>query len=254
MVMTVSFEWSNLSPLTWIFSLACGMLAGITKAGLMGLNSLVVLIMANLFGGRASTGVVLPINIIADILAVHYYNHHARWKYVVRFMPWILLGIMAGLLVGNFISDDLFKKILAGTVFAGIAVMTRQDIGEQSVTVPEGWWFPMVLGISGGFATMVGNVGGPLMWLYLLAMRLPKYNLIGTASCLFVLVGLSKIPLHVIFWKTVTLKTMAFDLLMAPAIVGGFYFGIRIVRAIPDKPYRILILASTLASTLLLLK
>ena len=59
---------------------------GLAKAGLKGIDMLNVTIMAIVFGGKASTGIVLPLLCIADIGAVLYYNRHAQWKYFWKIM------------------------------------------------------------------------------------------------------------------------------------------------------------------------
>ena len=111
----------------------------------------------------------------------------------------------------------------------------------------------MLLGLAGGFATMIGNAAGPVMAMYLLAMRIPKFTYIGTGAWFFFLVNLFKVPLHVVFWKTITLKTVSFNLMMAPAIIFGVFLGIQIVKIIPEKLYRVLVIGTTIVSAFLLL-
>jgi hypothetical protein len=41
----------------------------------------------------------------------------------------------------------------------------------------------------GGFTTMIGNAAGPVMAVYLLSMRLPKYSFVGTSAWFFLLVN-----------------------------------------------------------------
>jgi uncharacterized protein len=66
-----SFGFSNSG---WIIALICGFLIGTAKAGVAGTGLLIVPIMAIVFGGKASTGIVLPMLITADVFAVRYYN------------------------------------------------------------------------------------------------------------------------------------------------------------------------------------
>ena len=124
---------------------------------------------------------------------------------------------------------------------------------RQNVSIPDHWWFAMLLGLAGGFATMIGNAAGPVMAMYLLAMRIPKFTYIGTGAWFFFLVNLFKVPLHVVFWKTITLKTVSFNLMMAPAIIFGVFLGIQIVKIIPEKLYRVLVIGTTIVSAFLLL-
>jgi hypothetical protein len=126
--------------------------------------------------------------------------------------------------------------------------MILQDIRLKKVSIPDYWGFAGLLGLSGGFATMIGNAAGPLLSLYLLSMRLPKNIYIGTAAWFFFIVNISKVPLHIIFWKTITWESLSFNLLMVVPIIAGAVGGFYIVKLIPEKAYRIFIILSTLAS------
>jgi uncharacterized membrane protein YfcA len=112
----------------------------------------------------------------------------------------------------------------------------------------------MVLGLLGGFATMIGNAAGPVMALYLLSMRLPKNQFIGTSAWFFLIVNLSKVPLHIALWKTITWPSFLFDLLMIPVIAVGAFLGIWLVRMLPEKAYRVFVIVSTLLAAVLLLR
>lgn len=235
----------------WIIALLSGLLIGMAKAGVSGTGMMAVPIMAMVFGGKPSTGIVLPMLIIADVFAVRYYNRHATWKYIIRVMPWAIVGILIAMVVGNMISSELFKGILSVTVLSGIFLMIWQDYKKVAST-PDYWWFSSSMGLLGGFATMIGNAAGPVMSLYLLSMRIPKYNYIGTAAWFFLLVNVFKVPLHIFVWETINLNTILFNLILAPIIILGVFIGIKIVKIIPEKPYRVLVIGTTLVSALLL--
>jgi len=230
----------------------CGLLIGMSKTGLSGVGLMVVPILANAFGGRPSVGLLLPILIFADVFAVTWYNRHAQWKHIFRLLPWALVGIVAATLVGKSISDLTFNYLLAALVIGGIGILIWRDLRSDKLRIPESRWFAGSLGLLGGFATMIGNAAGPVMALYLLSMRLPKNIFIGTGAWFFFIVNLSKVPLHVWSWKTITLNSFLLDVLMIPAIAAGAFLGIWLVRLLPEKVYRIIVIATTLLSALLL--
>lgn len=213
---------------------------------------MVVPILANAFGGRVSVGLLLPILIFADIFAVSWYNRHAEWKHILRLIPWALAGILTATLVGKNLSETNFNRLLAILVVSGIVILIWQDIRSGKIKIPQSRWFAASLGLLGGFATMMGNAAGPVMALYLLSMRLPKNSYIGTAAWFFFIVNLSKVPLHIWSWKTISLDSFLLDLVMIPAITAGAFFGIWLVRLLPEKFYRYLVIATTLLSALLL--
>jgi uncharacterized membrane protein YfcA len=241
----------NLQPYQWMIVLLCAVLIGMSKTGLSGLGLMVVPILASVFGGRPSVGMLLPLLIFADVFAVTWYHRHAEWRHVLRLLPWAFVGILSAVWTGKAISDEMFNRLLAGIVIAGIGLMIWQDVRKMK-EIPDHWWFSMVLGLLGGFATMIGNAAGPVMALYLLSMRLPKNQFIGTAAWFFFIVNLSKVPFHVLAWGTITRHSFLFDVMMIPAIAAGAFLGIWLVRLIPERAYRVFIMVSTLAAALLL--
>lgn len=244
-------EAYDLTAMQWLIVLLCALLVGMAKTGLSGVGLMVVPLLASVFGGRPSVGLLLPILVFADVFAVSYYNRHAEWKYILRLLPWALIGVGAGVLVGQVISDIVFNRLLAVVILTGIVLMILQDMRKKA-SIPDYWWFAMGLGLLGGFATMIGNAAGPIMALYLLSMRLPKNIYIGTGAWFFFIVNVFKVPFHVGIWETITVQSLLFDVLMIPAIALGALLGIWLVKFFPEKAYRLFIIATTLFSALLL--
>ena len=242
----------GLSEVQWIVAILCAVMIGMSKTGISGIGLAVVPILAALFGGRPSVGLLLPILVFADIFVVIYYNRHAEWKHIIRLMPWAIAGILIALFVGNQVSDRLFKKLIGIVVIVGIGLMIWQDLRKKQVKIPDHWGFSALLGLSGGFATMIGNAAGPILIIYLLSMRLPKNQFIGTGAWFFFIVNVLKVPLHITVWKTINLESFLFDVLMIPGIIGGAFLGIYLVKLFPERAYRIFIIGTTLVAALLL--
>ena len=78
----------------------CAILVGMSKTGVPGVSMIVVPVMAMIFGGKASTGVLLPILITADIFAVIYYHRHAAWNPLLKALPWAIVGLFLALWIG----------------------------------------------------------------------------------------------------------------------------------------------------------
>jgi len=239
--------------LQWVLLFFCAMLIGMSKVGVPGVSLIVVPTLAIIFGGKASTGILLPILIMADWFGVGYYHRHARWKYLVKLFPWAFAGIGIALWVGEVIDDVWFKNIMAIMVFLCIGLMLWKDRKRGVQFFPNSWWFAALMGILGGFATMIGNVAGPIFAIYLLAMHLPKNSYIGTGAWFFLILNLVKFPLHIFVWRTIDWESLKLDLLLLPGIALGAVAGIWLVKKIPDRTYRAFVIIVTALSALLLL-
>ena len=242
----------DLTTLQWVLLGVSGLLIGMAKTGLSGVGLMVVPILANAFGGRPSVGLLLPILIFADVFAVVWYNRHAQWKHILRLLPFAIIGILLATIVGKNISDATFNHLLAALVITGIVILIWRDLRSEKMKIPKSKWFAASLGSVGGFATMIGNAAGPVMALYLLSMRLPKNIYIGTGAWFFFIINLSKVPLHIWSWKTITAESFILDLFVIPAIAFGAFLGIWVVKLLPEKAFRIIVIATTLLSALLL--
>lgn len=251
--MTVLFSSFSLNTLDCVLIAISAMLIGMSKTGVPGVSMIVVPTLAIIFGGKQSTGVLLPILIMADVFGVIFYHRHAEWKYLLRALPWALAGLVLALWVGNMVNDEQFKRIIAITVFVSIGLMVWKDKGLKSNFVSEKWWFAAIMGVAGGFATMIGNVAGPIFAIYLLAMHLPKNSFIGTTAWFFAIVNLSKLPLQIFVWENINVQTIVIDLLVFPFIALGAWLGIMAVKRIPDHSYRWIVITITLVSAFLIL-
>ncbi|MCW8848901.1 MAG: sulfite exporter TauE/SafE family protein [Melioribacteraceae bacterium] len=240
------------TPLSWSLFIICGILIGMAKTGLSGAGLMIVPIMASVFGGKLSVGIVLPMLIFADLFAVNYYHRHANWRYILMALPWAIIGIALATIYGSNIDDDQFKAIIGIVIIIGISLMLWQDFYLKNVKIPDKWWFAALLGLSGGFTTMIGNAAGPIMSLYLLSMHLPKNIFIGTAAWFFLIVNLIKVPFHIFVWNTISINTLSLDLISVPSILIGVVIGIKLVKLFPEKYYRYFVIASTMLSALFL--
>ena len=68
----------------WITICASAVLIGMSKTGIQGVTALTVPYMAIAFGAKESTGIILPMLCMADIMAVSYFRKTADWKAVAR--------------------------------------------------------------------------------------------------------------------------------------------------------------------------
>ena len=243
----------DFSMVQWLLFAVCAIFVGMSKVGVPGISLIVVPILAIIFGGKASTGVLLPMLLMADLFGVGYYHRHAEWKYLWKLLPWAFVGVGIALWVGEVVNDEWFKNIIAILVFVCIALMLWKDRNKNKNLFPDSWWFASSMGVLGGFATMIGNVAGPIFAIYLLAMHLPKNKFIGTGAWFFLIINFSKFPLHIFVWKTINWNTLTLDILLLPGIAVGAFVGIRLVKKISDKMYRTAVIVITALSAFLLL-
>lgn len=233
----------------WLLIILSAFIIGLSKAGLKGIDMMNITIMAIVFGGKTSTGVVLPLLCAADIMAVKYYHRHAQWNHFWKLLPWMVAGILAGVYVGKDLDEVLFRKVMAVIIALTVVIMIWMEV-KKNIVIPDNKMFTASMGLISGFTTMLGNLAGAFSSIYFLAMRMTKNDFIGTAAWVFLVINLFKLPFQVIYWKNISTESLKTDLLLLPALIAGFWIGIKLVAKIKDDSYRKIVIVLTLIGAL----
>lgn len=242
---------SEISTTAWTFAFFGALVLGISKAGIKGIAIITVTFMALAFGSKQSTGLIVPMLILGDIFAVVYYNKHTQWSYIVKFLPWMILGLLIGVFVGKDMPETVFKYCMGALILGTVLMMFWWD-QKKSKKVPTHWVFAGTMGLFAGITTMIGNLAGAFSNIYFLAMRLPKNEFIGTAAWLFLIINVIKLPFHIFSWKTITFESLIINVKLVPAIVLGLIIGVYLVKIIKNQFYRKMILVLTAIGAVLI--
>ncbi|MEP7142110.1 MAG: sulfite exporter TauE/SafE family protein [Ferruginibacter sp.] len=239
------------SFIDWTLILLAAFIIGLAKAGLKGIEMMNVTIMVIVFGGKASTGVVLPLLCITDIMAVVYYNRHAQWPHFWKLIPWMMTGILVGVFVGKDLNEAIFSKLMALIIILTVVIMIALEI-RRTDSMPSNKLFVAGTGLVAGFTTMLGNLAGAFANIYFLAMRMPKNDFIGTAAWVFLVINLFKLPFQIFYWNNITAVTLQTDIVLLPALFAGFWTGLKIVSKIKDDSYRKVVIVLTLLGAIVI--
>ena len=212
-------------------------LIGVNKTGIPGIGTLPVVILSILFPADFSTGLQLIMLCLADLMAVAYYRRGANWKLLVKLLPCALAGIALGDRILAYMTDNTVLSLAIGIILILLAGLHfYRTYCLKSENVPTHWSFTAGTGVVAGITTQIANAAGPVMALYLLAMRLDKKEYMGTAAVYFMILNWIKLPIFClegrISWESVKL-----DLPMIPVLVLGAAAGIWFVKVVPQKKF-----------------
>jgi uncharacterized membrane protein YfcA len=209
--------------------------------------------MAMVLPTRQSTGILLGILILADLFAITYHRRNARWGHVLRLLPAAFAGIVAGYFGLKFVNDQQLRPIIGGIVLVMLGVnYWRARAKGEDAPVPTQWWFAVVLGFMAGVTTMMANAAGPVMIIYLLAMRLPKVEFVGTGAWFFFVVNWLKVPFSANL-ELMTAESVKLNLMMLPFIAIGAVVGIFLLKRIPQKAFNVIVQILAAAAAIKLL-
>lgn len=243
----------DFGPWTWTIIVIGCFSIGVGKTGVPGINLFFVPVMAQLLPARLSTGFMLPMLIVADLFAIAYYRQHADWKHLARLLPAAIVGVFIGYVGLSLVSDSMLRPVIGGIVLLMLAIQAWQDLrhGGQ-IPIPKGPWFSIVMGLIAGVTTMMANAAGSVMAIYLLTMRLPKERYMGTGAWYFLIVNLIKVPFSLSL-GLITGQSLRVNLILVPAIVAGALLGVRLLRVLPQKAFRLVVQVVAAASAVKLI-
>jgi uncharacterized membrane protein YfcA len=241
-------------PVQWLCAVVGALMVGISKAGITGLRSCPLRCsrtssqqQCQRFGPAAA--------IFGDIVAVLSYRAHTQWHYVWRLMPWTAAGVALGYFALGRISDGT-ARVMIGVIIVSLCALgywrryVRVQMPEKSASWH--WALAAALGVLAGFITLVANAAGPLMAVYLIAMRLPKMQFVGTAAVFFMVLNLFKVP-FMIGLGLITAQSFEFNLKLAPAVLLGAFAGRWLLARINQQVFEKLVLALSAVAGVLLI-
>src|SRR5690554_827930 len=155
-------------------------LVGLSKSGLVAsLGVMGVPLLTLVMPARDAAGMMLPLLIVMDVIALISYRRQINWKIV-----WILLP---GALIGTVIAWSLSAVVSEAMVRLAIGIITLLFVLDA--------WLPLRSKLSGlppsrlwgsfwgtiaGFTSFISHTGGPPIQIYTLPMRMSPALFAGT--------------------------------------------------------------------------
>lgn len=218
-------------------ALIAALCIGLSKAGFSGISMVSVFILADLYGAKESVGLGLPLLILADLLAYPAFIKYGSWKPVYRLLVPSMVGILAGWWMLGWIDNITARKVIGVCVLLMVALQASRRLHPEWFDVCVAHrGFSVSAGVAGGFATMLANAAGPVIQLYLLALRLPKMELIGIGARFFLLINLIKVPFGAQL-ELIHADSLLINLKVAPAVVVGVFGGRWLVGKVSQRVF-----------------
>ena len=229
----------------WFVAGFCAFVLGISKCGLAGMGSLAVPLMAMIMPAKASTGVLLPLIVMADVCGACCFHRHVNWRLLLKLFPSAIVGIVIGyfLMREEWMNDLVIRKTI-GVIVAFMALLSiimkkhPLKIGEKEGKDMRTVIFATIFGIFAGITTMLANAAGPIMLIYLLLMRLPKDEYIGTAAWYFAILNWLKVP-FMVHLGLINPNSLLFNVKLIPLVLMGACLGYWSVKKLTEQTFRL---------------
>ena len=238
----------------WAALLTATATIGFAKTAIGGAGTLAVVIFAAVLPARESTGVLLPLLICADLLAIWVYRRDADWATLFRLFPTVAAGIVAGAWFLSGADDSSVRIIIAVLVLfgVGLTVWSRLRRSKPRPTNRSSRFAAGAAGIGSGFTSMVANSAGPLMGLYLLFVGLDVRTFVGTTAWFFFIVNVAKLPFSAGL-GLITAESIRMNLILAPMILVGAMLGTALIKRVSQQAFEWWVLGAAAFSAVVLI-
>lgn len=233
---------------------AAAVLVGFSKTAVSGANTVSLAVFAAVLPARESTGVLLPILIAGDVLAVLTYRRHAHWPTLWRLFPAVAGGVVVGTVFLMW-ADDAVVRTSIGAILLLMAAVTlwrRRAVADEAEPSRRSRLKAPSYGVLGGFTTMVANAGGPVMSMYLLSAGFQKLSFLGTSAWFFLIVNTSKVPFSAGL-GLIDAHSLLLDAALVLFVIPGALIGKAAVHRINQRLFEQLVIGATVLGGLQLL-
>ena len=224
----------------WIAALAASFFVGCSKGGLPMIALLSVPTMSLVMSPMAGAALLLPVYLVSDAYGIYIYRRAFSRRNLAILAPAAAVGVFAGWLLAGRTDENMVRVIVGGVGLTFLAMRQWGRYTGQTAARPADVPRGLFWGAVSGFTSFVSHAGGPAFQLYVLPQQLPKLTFAGTATILFALINLMKLPpyiaLDLIAWTD--LRTVA---ILTPMALFGAWFGYRMTTLIPQKAFFFLV-------------
>jgi len=239
-------------PLFYIAAVPAVVLTGLSKGGLGAAFGLAAVpILALVVSPVRAAGLMLPILLISDVVAMWSYRRHFSADLVWHLMPAAVFGTLLGWATARYVSDDALRLVVGILAIAFVAriywlertharkVAAGTAIGEPAPT-GKSVLGAAIWGTLTGYTSFVAHAGGPPFQTYVQPMRLSPMLFAGTSAIFFGALNMLKVIPYAMLGQF-TAENLLMSAILAPVTVGSTYVGVKLVKEIDERLfYRIL--------------
>ena len=213
-------------------------LFGIAKGGFAGPASILAIpIMALSMSPVTAAGILLPILLIMDFLALYIYWKKWDIKNVYIILPPAIIGIFIGSLTFQYISPDSIR-IIVGIIcllFIFLTIFQKNNFIFNPTKLKGTIW-----SLISGYTSTIIHAGGQPLAFFLLPQKLDKTTYVGTMTLAFLFINLIKlVPYY--FLDLLIITNLKISLFLSPLAPLSIYLGFYLHKKFNEKIFYFLI-------------
>ncbi len=236
---------------------AAAMLVSISKAGFggsIGILSVPILIYA--CGGNSflAVGIMLPLLIGCDVVAV--FSWWRRWN--LRVVLLLLPGAVVGVLIGSGALmlmqrtsassrggvQEIPQAVLnmsIGLIAIGFVILqVYKSLRSKTVSFRPVLWHGLVFGGIAGFTSTLAHAAGPVTTMYMLPQQMPKDRYVAS-TVLYYAIGNQLKVIPYIALGMLDVKVLSAAAALLPAVIVGALVGLFLHNRVRQKSFQVVV-------------
>ena len=228
---------------------------GLSKGGFAGVGMVSTPMVAAVTDPVTAAGIMLPIMLVQDPVAVVMYRRSFDRKILVKLIPGGVLGVLLAFSLAASV-PEWGLKIVLGLISLAFsswqAFVYLRGIQPQSLQYRFDSLMAFLAGVGSGFSSSIAHAGSPPFQIYAMPKQLPKEIYVGTSVMFFASVNLMKLPSFIaldVLKSENLLKSAAF----IPLAVVSSWAGAWLVRRVKTQNFNLIVTGILLFISMVLL-
>lgn len=226
-----------MSPyLFWSVAILAVFIVGLSKSGLVGAMGMVAVPMLSLvMPAREATGMMLPVLLAMDAIAVWIYRREGNWKVLAIMLPGAVVGTILGWLLWSVVTDA--EVLLAvGIITVLFMLDALLPLRKRLPDTPPSRFWGTIWGAGAGLTSFISHTGGPPFQIYTLPLGMSPTVYSATTAFFFAIVNTMKlVPFY--FLGTLSVSNLELSAALIPFGLAGVAVGVYLVRRISAKAF-----------------
>jgi uncharacterized membrane protein YfcA len=220
----------------WAIAILAVFIVGLSKSGLVGSMGMVAVpMLALVMPARDATGMMLPVLLAMDAIAIWIYRRDANWHVLRIMLPGAFVGTILGWLLWSVVTDA--QVLLAvGIITVLFMLDALLPIRKRLPDTPPSRGWGAFWGGAAGITSFISHTGGPPFQIYTLPLRMTPTEYSATTAFFFAIVNTLKLaPFY--FLGTLSVSNLELSAALIPFGLVGVGVGVYLVRRISAKAF-----------------
>ncbi len=221
-------------PLFYLLAIPAITILGLGKGGFSGIGMISTPLIALSIPPLQAAAIVQPILIVQDAISAWVYRRdYSAWNLKVLLVGGVV-GVGAAWFLATYLNDS-HVRIMVGVIGVSFVLYTwlgRVPAEPRRPHAATG----VFCGALAGFTSTLAQAGAPPYQVFMLPQKLNKMTLVGTTLIFFAALNWMKIAAYSALGQF-TLETLATSALLMPLAVATNFFGIWLVRRVPNATF-----------------